>query len=76
MLTNPQDWASKLVTWVQNAKSQGVPIYAVSGENEPDRCVVIDGQLTKEQVAARIWATVNERLDPTMAPVTLEDSVR
>ncbi len=38
VLTNPTGLASDLVTWVQNAKTQGVPIYAVSAENEPDSC--------------------------------------
>jgi glucuronoarabinoxylan endo-1,4-beta-xylanase len=38
VLTNPSGWASSLSTWVQNAKSQGVPLYAVSAENEPDSC--------------------------------------
>src|ERR1041385_5810604 len=38
VLTNGQDLANNLVSWVQNAKSQGVPIYAVSAENEPDSC--------------------------------------
>src|ERR1039457_3642350 len=38
VLTNPTGLASALVTWVQNAKTQGVPIYAVSAENEPDSC--------------------------------------
>lgn len=38
VLTNGQNLANELVTWVQNAKSQGVPIYAVSAENEPDSC--------------------------------------
>ena len=35
-LTNPQDWANTLAAFVQNMKGQGVPIYAVSAENEPD----------------------------------------
>jgi glucuronoarabinoxylan endo-1,4-beta-xylanase len=38
VLTNGQELAKSLVSWVQNAKSQGVPIYAVSAENEPDSC--------------------------------------
>ena len=38
VLMNGQDLANNLVSWVQNAKSQGVPIYAVSAENEPDSC--------------------------------------
>lgn len=38
VLSDPQGWANQLSTWVQNAKTQGVPIYAVSAENEPDSC--------------------------------------
>ena len=38
VLSNPQDLANTVATWVQNAKSQGVPLYAVSGANEPDSC--------------------------------------
>ena len=38
VLTNPTGLASTLVAWVQNAKTQGVPIYAVSAGNEPDSC--------------------------------------
>ncbi len=38
VLSNPQDLATTVASWVQNAKSQGVPIYAVSGANEPDSC--------------------------------------
>ncbi len=35
-LINAQDWANTIVTFVTNMKKQGVPIYAVSAENEPD----------------------------------------
>jgi glucuronoarabinoxylan endo-1,4-beta-xylanase len=35
-LINPQDWANTLVSFVNTMKSAGVPIYAVSAENEPD----------------------------------------
>jgi glucuronoarabinoxylan endo-1,4-beta-xylanase len=38
VLSDAKGWAAQLVTWVQNAKNQGVPIYAVSAENEPDSC--------------------------------------
>jgi len=38
VLSDPKGLANALVTWVQNAKTQGVPIYAVSAENEPDSC--------------------------------------
>jgi glucuronoarabinoxylan endo-1,4-beta-xylanase len=38
VLSDPQGWANQLSTWVQNAKTQGVPLFAVSAENEPDSC--------------------------------------
>lgn len=38
VLSDPQGWANQLSTYVQNAKTQGVPLYAVSAENEPDSC--------------------------------------
>jgi glucuronoarabinoxylan endo-1,4-beta-xylanase len=38
VLTNLQGFANALVTWVQDAKNKGVPIYAVSAGNEPDSC--------------------------------------
>jgi dTMP kinase len=37
--------------------------------SESGRCVVIDATEPKQAVAERIWKTVNERLDPAMAPV-------
>ena len=38
---------------------------------ESERCIMIDATDSKEQVAERIWKTVNERLQPAMAPVAL-----
>jgi glucuronoarabinoxylan endo-1,4-beta-xylanase len=35
-LSNGQDFANKLKTFVSNMKTAGVPIYAVSAQNEPD----------------------------------------
>jgi glucuronoarabinoxylan endo-1,4-beta-xylanase len=35
-LINPQDWASRLVNFVHTMEAAGVPIYAISAENEPD----------------------------------------
>ncbi len=35
-LTNPQDWANTLVSFLTTMKNAGVPIYALSAENEPD----------------------------------------
>lgn len=39
---------------------------------EPNRCVLIDASGTCNDVAEQIWAVVNKRLDPAMAPVALE----
>jgi glucuronoarabinoxylan endo-1,4-beta-xylanase len=63
VLTNPTGFASALVTWVQNAKTQGVPIYAVSAGNEPDSCGIND---TTSYSAAQM-ATWIETLGPAMA---------
>jgi superfamily II DNA or RNA helicase len=40
--------------------------------SEPDRCVLIDAMVPKEDVAEQIWRTVSQRLDPATAPVQLE----
>src|SRR5262249_50434482 len=37
--------------------------------SEGARCVVIDATEAKQTVADRIWKTVNDRLDPAMAPL-------
>lgn len=35
-LVDPADWANRLVDFVNTMKDEGVPIYAISAENEPD----------------------------------------
>lgn len=68
VLTDAKGFASTLVTWVQNAKSKGVPIYAVSAANEPDSCGI--NQTTSysaEQLAA--WIDV---LGPAMAAIDVK----
>jgi glucuronoarabinoxylan endo-1,4-beta-xylanase len=65
VLTNPTGLASALVTWVQNAKTQGVPIYAVSAGNEPDSCGIND---TTSYSAAQM-ATWIETLGPAMTNI-------
>jgi glucuronoarabinoxylan endo-1,4-beta-xylanase len=65
VLTNPTGLASALVTWVQNAKTQGVPIYAVSAENEPDSCGI---NSTTVYSAAQL-ATWIDVLGPAMAAI-------
>jgi glucuronoarabinoxylan endo-1,4-beta-xylanase len=65
VLTNPAGLASALVTWVQNAKTQGVPIYAVSAGNEPDSCGI---NSTTSYSAAQL-ATWIETLGPAIANI-------
>jgi glucuronoarabinoxylan endo-1,4-beta-xylanase len=66
VLTNPEDWAQKLVAWVQNAKSQGVPLYAVSAENEPDSCGI---NQTTSYSATQLATWIGGYLGPAMAPL-------
>jgi len=65
VLTNASGLASALVTWVQNAKTQGVPIYAVSAGNEPDSC----GINSTTSFSAAQMATWIETLGPAMANI-------
>ncbi len=66
VLTNPQDWANKLASYVQTAKSQGVPLYAVSAENEPDSCGI---NQTTSYSAAQLATWIGMYLGPAMAPL-------
>jgi len=68
VLTNPTGLASALVTWVQNAKTQGVPIYAVSAGNEPDSCGI---NSTTSYSAAQL-ATWIDVLGPAMAAINVK----
>jgi glucuronoarabinoxylan endo-1,4-beta-xylanase len=52
-LSNGQDFANKLATFVSNMKNQGVPIYAVSAQNEPDANVTYESCVyTGDTIAA------------------------
>src|SRR5437762_11959172 len=66
VLTNGQDLANNLVSWVQNAKSQGVPIYAVSAENEPDSCGI---NQTTSYSPTQLATWIGTYLGPAMAPL-------
>jgi len=66
VLTDPQNWAKALATYVQNAKSQGVPLYAVSGENEPDSCGI---NQTTSFSATQLATWIGGYLGPAMAPL-------
>jgi len=68
VLTNPQGLASALATWVQNAKSQGVPIYAVSAGNEPDSCGI---NSTTSYSAAQMAAWI-DILGPAMSAINVK----
>ena len=69
VLTNPQGLASALVTWVQNAKTQGVPIYAVSAENEPDSCGI---NQTTSYSATQLATWIGSYLGPAMSNIGRE----
>ena len=43
-------------------------------ETEPDRCVVIDANVSRQKVAEHIWHVVQDRLDPAAAPFVFERS--
>jgi glucuronoarabinoxylan endo-1,4-beta-xylanase len=68
VLSDAQGWASALVSWVQNAKTQGVPIYAVSAENEPDSCGI---NQTTSYSAAQLAAWIDV-LGPAMAAIDVK----
>jgi len=66
VLTNPQGLASSLVSWVQNAVSAGVPIYAVSAENEPDSCGI---NQTTSYSSTQLATWIGSSLGPAMSNI-------
>ncbi len=68
VLSDAQGLANALVTWVNNAKTQGVPIYAVSAENEPDSCGI---NSTTSYSAAQLAAWIDV-LGPAMAAINVK----
>ena len=69
VLTNPTAEASEIASFVTNAKSQGVPIYAVSGANEPDSCGI---NSTTSYSAAQL-ATWIDTLGPAMTTIGVKN---
>lgn len=65
VLSDPEGWAAALATYVQNLKNQGVNLYAVSAENEPDSCGI---NATTSYSAKQLtsWITY---LGPAMKPL-------
>lgn len=45
--------------------------FLVLAASEPERCVLIDATVPKEDVAEQIWRIVSQRFDPATAPVQL-----
>jgi glucuronoarabinoxylan endo-1,4-beta-xylanase len=68
VLTDLPGFANALVTWVQNAKTKGVPIYAVSAGNEPDSCGI---NQTTSYSPAQMTAWINV-LGPAMAAIDVK----
>lgn len=66
VLTNPQDLANTLASYVTKAMSQGVPLYAVSAENEPDSCGI---NSTTSYSATQLATWIGGYLGPAMAPL-------
>jgi len=66
VLSDPAGWAKTLASYVQTAKSQGVPLYAVSAENEPDSCGI---NQTTSYSAAQLATWIGGYLGPAMAPL-------
>ncbi len=46
--------------------------YLALAEQEPKRCIVIDGRAPRDVVSERIWATVEQRLHPNLHRVAME----
>ncbi len=46
--------------------------YLALAEQEPKRCIVIDGRAPRDVVSERIWATVEQRLHPNLHQIAVE----
>jgi dTMP kinase len=46
--------------------------YRALAENEPRRCVIVDGRAPREVVAERIWATVEQRLQQDLPRIAAQ----
>ena len=63
-LTNAQDWASRLVSYINTMKSAGVNIYAISAENEPDSGGM---NATTSYTAAELATWIGTAMGPALA---------
>lgn len=46
--------------------------YLALAAAEPDRCVLVDASVDKDVIAKRIWAVIDMRFNPALAPLTAE----
>jgi dTMP kinase len=68
---NPDRFEAEQIEFHENLRQAYLALAAA----EPERCVIVDASAGKEEVAKRIWATVNLRLDPAMAPIVFEENL-
>jgi len=68
---NPDRFEAEEIEFHENLRQA----YLALAAGEPERCVIVDASGTKDDVAKRIWTTVNSRLNPAMAPLVLEKTL-
>ncbi len=68
---NPDRFEAEQIEFHENLRQA----YLALAASEPERCVIVDASATKEEVAKRIWATVNARLNPAMAAFVFEKTL-
>jgi dTMP kinase len=49
--------------------------YLALAAAEPNRCVLVDASVNKDTIAKRIWAVVDARFNPALAPLTADSLV-
>ena len=68
---NPDRFEAEKTEFHENLRQA----YLALAASEPERCVIVDASGMKDDVAKRIWATVNSRLNPAMAPFVFEKNL-
>jgi dTMP kinase len=68
---NPDRFEAEKTEFHENLRQA----YLALAASEPERCVIVDASGAKDDVAKRIWATVNSRLNPAMAPFVFEENL-
>jgi dTMP kinase len=68
---NPDRFESEKTEFHENLRQAYLALAAA----EPERCVIVDASGSRDEVAKRVWAAVNARLDPAMAPFVFEKNL-